>query len=81
MMSSSVGYRRGVLAAVAMILVAALAATAAAQQQRPMTAQDLWSMGRVGAPAVSPDGRSVVYTVTHYDLERTGAGRTCGWSR
>jgi hypothetical protein len=43
-----------------------------------MTAQDLWSMGRVGAPAVSPDGRSVVYTVTHYDLE-TDRGRTHLW--
>jgi dipeptidyl aminopeptidase/acylaminoacyl peptidase len=78
MMSSSVSYRRGVLAAFAMIVAAALAAPAAAQQQRPMTAQDLWSMGRVGAPAVSPDGRSVVYTVTHYDLE-ADRGRTHLW--
>jgi dipeptidyl aminopeptidase/acylaminoacyl peptidase len=78
MMSSSVSYRRGVLAAFALILVAGLAAPAEAQQQRPMTAQDLWSMGRVGAPAVSPDGRNVVYTVTHYDLE-TDRGRTHLW--
>jgi dipeptidyl aminopeptidase/acylaminoacyl peptidase len=77
-MSSSVSYRRGTLAAFALILVAGLAAPAVAQQQRPMTAQDLWSMGRVGAPAVSPDGRSVVYTVTHYDLE-ADRGRTHLW--
>ena len=37
--------------------------------QRPMTARDLWSLGRVGAPALSPDGRQVAYTVTRYDLE------------
>jgi dipeptidyl aminopeptidase/acylaminoacyl peptidase len=78
MMSSSVSYRRGTTAAFALILVAGLAAPVVTQQQRPMTAQDLWSMGRVGAPAVSPDGRSVVYTVTHYDLE-TDRGRTHLW--
>jgi dipeptidyl aminopeptidase/acylaminoacyl peptidase len=77
-MSSCVSYRRGITAAFALILVAGLAAPVAAQEQRPMTAQDLWSMGRVGAPAVSPDGRSVVYTVTHYDLE-TDRGRTHLW--
>jgi dipeptidyl aminopeptidase/acylaminoacyl peptidase len=77
-MSSSLSYRRGITAAFALILVAGLAAPVAAQEQRPMTAQDLWSMGRVGAPAVSPDGRSVVYTVTHYDLE-TDRGRTHLW--
>jgi dipeptidyl aminopeptidase/acylaminoacyl peptidase len=77
-MSRCVSYRRGITAAFALILVAGLAAPVAAQEQRPMTAQDLWSMGRVGAPAVSPDGRSVVYTVTHYDLE-TDRGRTHLW--
>jgi dipeptidyl aminopeptidase/acylaminoacyl peptidase len=34
-----------------------------------MTAQDLWSMARVGSPALSPDGGTVLYTVTTYDLE------------
>ena len=37
--------------------------------QRPMTARDLWSLGRVGAPALSPDGRRVAYPVTSYNLE------------
>jgi len=36
---------------------------------RAMTARDLWSMGRVGAPAISPDGRRVAYAVTRYDLD------------
>ena len=41
----------------------------------PMTAQDLVTMPRLGAPAASPDGRWVVYTVTETDpasYERTG---------
>jgi dipeptidyl aminopeptidase/acylaminoacyl peptidase len=45
---------------------------------RPMTARDLWAMGRVGAPAVSPDGRHVAYTVTRFDVE-ANRGRTDIW--
>jgi dipeptidyl aminopeptidase/acylaminoacyl peptidase len=37
--------------------------------QRPMTPQDLWALGRVGAPTISPDGNRVAYTVTRYDVE------------
>ncbi|GMV07003.1 MAG: peptidase S9 [Gemmatimonadota bacterium] len=57
---------------------AALAPLAAAAQQ-PMTARDLWSLARVGSPALSPDGRTVLYTVTAYDLE-TWRSRTQIWS-
>jgi dipeptidyl aminopeptidase/acylaminoacyl peptidase len=46
--------------------------------QRPMTARDLWAMGRVGAPAVSPDGRQVAYPVTRYDMD-ANRGRTDIW--
>ncbi|NIP80314.1 MAG: S9 family peptidase, partial [Gemmatimonadetes bacterium] len=46
--------------------------------QRPITPEDLWAMGRVGAPAVSPDGSRVVYTVTRYDLE-SDRGHTDLW--
>jgi dipeptidyl aminopeptidase/acylaminoacyl peptidase len=84
-MSTSVGYRRGSVAALRSLVATTLAvvalaasAVATAAQQRPMTAEDLWSMGRVGAPAVSPGGRQVVYTVTRYDLE-TDRGRTHLW--
>ncbi len=41
-----------------------------AQSRRPMTADDLWAMERVGAPVVSPDGRQVVFTVTRFDIEK-----------
>lgn len=48
----------------AVLLVAPLAAAA----QQPLTSHDLWSMARVGGPALSPDGSTVLYTVTTYDL-------------
>jgi len=48
-------------------------------QARPMTARDLWSMGRVGNPVLSPDGRRVAYTVTRYDLE-TFRSKTDIWT-
>lgn len=33
-----------------------------------MTPEVLWSFGRVAEPSVSPDGKSVVYTVTFYNI-------------
>src|SRR4030095_553219 len=38
---------------------------------RPLSAEDLWKLPRVGAPVPSPEGRSVAVTVTAYDLETT----------
>ncbi|MGC9353507.1 MAG: prolyl oligopeptidase family serine peptidase [Mariniphaga sp.] len=34
-----------------------------------MTPEVLWSFGRFGSPQVSPDGESVLYTVTYYNIE------------
>jgi dipeptidyl aminopeptidase/acylaminoacyl peptidase len=56
-------------------LVCALAlfapVTAVAQDgQRPITAQDLWAVKRVGAPALSPDGRRVLVSVQEWSVER-----------
>ncbi|VAW16348.1 Prolyl oligopeptidase family protein, partial [hydrothermal vent metagenome] len=34
-----------------------------------MTPEVLWSFGRVGGAQVSPDGQSVLYTVTYYNIE------------
>ncbi len=56
--------------------LAALAiASASAASARPMTATDLATMQRIGAPAVSPDGRWVVYQIRETDLEND-RGRT-----
>jgi len=49
---------------------AALAlAPASAAPARPLTATDLATMRRIAAPAVSPDGRLVVYQLRETDLE------------
>lgn len=42
--------------------------TAPLGAQSPITARALWSMARVGAPLLSPDGSVALYTVTTYDL-------------
>jgi dipeptidyl aminopeptidase/acylaminoacyl peptidase len=34
-----------------------------------MTPEVLWSFGRLGSPQVSPDGKSVIYTITYYNIE------------
>ena len=44
--------------------------------ERPLTAQDLWAVPRVGSPVPSPDGSALAVTVTTYDLEKNhGQGR------
>ena len=43
--------------------------TAAAQQRAPLTLDDMLAMKRIASPALSPDGRQVVYTVTTPDKE------------
>ena len=47
-----------------MIFLAGSAAAAAPA----MTVEDLWAMERVGAPALSPDGRLAVVAVTRYSM-------------
>jgi dipeptidyl aminopeptidase/acylaminoacyl peptidase len=38
--------------------------------KRPITAQDLWAVKRVGAPALSPDGRRAVVPVQEWSVEK-----------
>jgi dipeptidyl aminopeptidase/acylaminoacyl peptidase len=45
---------------------------------RPLTAEDLWRVPRVGTPQPSPDGRFGIVPVTAYDLEKN-EGRTRLW--
>src|SRR5688572_14602562 len=37
---------------------------------RPITAEDLWTIPRVGSPVAAPDGATFAVTVTRYDLEK-----------
>jgi len=56
--------------AASLLLLAGLAALPAqAAERRPMTPNDLWAMERVASPAVSPDGRWAVFSVTRYSVE------------
>lgn len=53
---------------VLLTVLAALAAGAASAQSPTLTPERLWALDRVGGPAVSPDGQTVVYTVTTPDV-------------
>jgi dipeptidyl aminopeptidase/acylaminoacyl peptidase len=44
--------------------------TAFAREKRPITPQDLWAMKRLGSPALSPDGRQVIFTVQEWSIEK-----------
>src|SRR3984885_2273987 len=54
----------------ALLMLGVFAAAAAdAAAKKPITHQTLWMMKRVGAPAVSPDGKWVVYSVLEPSYE------------
>jgi dipeptidyl aminopeptidase/acylaminoacyl peptidase len=56
----------------------ALANAAVAAEKKPFTAQDLWSMERISEPAVSPDGKTVAFTLRRTDFA-ADRGRTDLW--
>jgi dipeptidyl aminopeptidase/acylaminoacyl peptidase len=42
---------------------------ASAVEKKPLTVDDMWAVQRVGTPVLSPDGKTVAYTVSVYDME------------
>jgi dipeptidyl aminopeptidase/acylaminoacyl peptidase len=50
-------------------VIAFLYFAAVASAKRPMTPEDLWAMERAGAPALSPDGKQVVFTINRFSVE------------
>lgn len=50
-------------------VICLLFASAALAQKRPITHEDVWLMKRVGEPVVSPDGRSIVFSMTEPDYD------------
>ncbi|MFZ0391322.1 MAG: hypothetical protein WAN36_12765, partial [Calditrichia bacterium] len=36
---------------------------------RPLQFEDMFAMGRVADPQISPDGKWIAYTVTRYSME------------
>lgn len=55
---------------IAFLLTLALSVTVSAADKRPITPQDLWACKRLAGPAVSPDGKTVVFTVQEYSIEK-----------
>src|SRR5438045_4675147 len=53
-----------------LLAAAAAALSASPVTARPMTATDMHMMHRLGAPEVSPDGRTAVFTVSTTDLAK-----------
>ncbi len=45
------------------------ALTAAEKEAGILTPQVMWKMGRIGGETLSPDGKTIAYAVTHYNLE------------
>jgi dipeptidyl aminopeptidase/acylaminoacyl peptidase len=55
---------------VAFLLTWALAVVAFAADKRPITPQDLWAIKRLGSPELSPDGKTVVFTLQEWSVEK-----------
>jgi len=55
-------------AAGALVALLVLALPGPAQSQDVMTPELLWQLNRVSSPAVSPDGRRLVYAIQTYDV-------------
>ena len=50
-------------------LALSVSAAVLAAEKRPLTVEDMWAVQRVGVPVLSPDGKTVAYTVSVYDME------------
>jgi dipeptidyl aminopeptidase/acylaminoacyl peptidase len=74
-------HRSSVLFAISFVATSQLAgiATASAQDKHPFSVQDLVRLKRVSEPTLSPDGRTVVFTLRETDLD-ANRGRTDLWS-
>ncbi|HEY0865414.1 MAG TPA: S9 family peptidase [Lacunisphaera sp.] len=55
---------------IAFLLTLALSVTVCAADKRPITPQDLWAVKRLGSPALSPDGKTAVFTVQDWSIEK-----------
>jgi dipeptidyl aminopeptidase/acylaminoacyl peptidase len=60
---------RFTLPAVLFLTVGAVQAEEAAGPKKPLSAETMWQLRRLGEPALSPDGRWAALTVTAYDVK------------
>ncbi len=64
--------RLGTMARLGLLLTCAtvgFAAPVLAQEKKVMSAADIWGMKRIASPALSPDGKSAVVSVSVFDLK------------
>ena len=61
-----------------MLALAAFAVSQAAAQTHPFSVHDMVAMDRISEPAVSPDGKQIVFVLRKTDLE-ANRGRTDLW--
>ena len=61
--------KRAVTGIVTAILFTLLSIAGPAPAQEVLTPELLWKLERVSAPAISPDGRQLVYGITVYDVQ------------
>lgn len=57
------------------ILLAVLLLPAALVAQDRMTPELLWKLGRVSGTSISPDGKTVLYGISYYDMEANKGNR------
>ena len=45
-----------------------------------LTPETMWNMGRIGTPKLSPDGKTLVFTITHTNIteDKNGQGQNEG---
>ena len=51
------------------ILLLFVISTAFTQTKHPLTVDDIWKMNRIGSFDISPDGKYLVFDVTHYSMK------------
>lgn len=57
-----------------LFLILSISLFSFAQNQRPITFDDLIAMERIGDPQISPDGNTIAYVVTEFDKNRNTSG-------
>ncbi|PLW96623.1 MAG: peptidase S9 [Marinilabiliales bacterium] len=58
-----------------LIVLLAVLSLSVAAQKRAMTPEDLWKLGRVSDVQLSPNGKTILYGVTKYDLQANSGNR------
>src|ERR1043165_8756805 len=62
----------------ALLVILTFTATALTAEPRVLTPQDLWAIKRVGAPALSPDGRHAAFPVQEWSIDKNKSPSNLG---